>query len=206
MVLDTAINDTDKKLEAFGAAIITEAIDESRRITDELLKKQYEMVDKAEAEIAEETARRTKTRIDEIKAREGRRVAAKMTENKRALLQYREDCAAETFEQIKSRIAEFTASENYLPHLKALLQKAVGVLGYGFSATVYLREEDMHFESELMKSVSSVSLAFEAGSFTLGGLSLVCQSKGRRVDMTFDSALGDMIGHFSELSGLNIGD
>ena len=206
MVLDTAIKDTDKKLAAFSDTVLTEAIEESRRITDQLKKKQNELIARAEKEIAEETDRRVKNRVAEIKAREGRRVAGKMTENKRALLQFREDCATQTFEQAKQQIAAFTASEEYLPHLINLLQRAVGVLGYGFSATVYLREEDMRFADELIKSVTGVSLAFSAGSFSLGGLSLVCQSKGRRVDMTFDSALGDMVGHFSELAGVNIGD
>ena len=64
----------------------------------------------------------------------------------------------------------------------------------------------MRFADELMNSASGVSLAFAEGSFALGGLSLVCLSKGRRVDMTFDSALSDMVGHFSELAGLNIGN
>ncbi len=206
MVLDTAVNDTDKKLEAFTDTILAEAIEDSRRITQELREKQNQLIAKAEAEIAADTQRRIKTRIAEGKARESRRVAAKMTDNKRTILQYREDCTAEAFGEVKKRIAAFTASEDYLPHLQRLLSKAVGVLGYGFSATVYLRQEDMHFAPELMSNVVGVSLAFEQGSFTLGGLSLFCQSKGRRIDITFDSALGDMVGHFSELLGLNIGE
>lgn len=206
MVLDTEIKYTDEKLKAFSSSILNEAIAESRRITDELHRRKLEMAKRTEAQIAEDTARRTKARINEIRAGESRRVAARMTENKRALLQFREDCATKTFDEVRERIVEFTASGDYLPHLKALLQRAVNALGYGFSATVYLRSEDMRFSDELMKSVSGVSLAFSEGDFSLGGLSLVCQSRGRRVDMTFDSAMSDMVGHFSELSGLNIGD
>ena len=206
MVLDTALKDTDKKLAAFSDSIIAEANEDSKRITEALQEQRDSLIKAAEAEIAEETARRTKLRINEINAREGRRVAAQMMENKRAQLQCREDCAAEAFEVAKQRIAFFTTSSEYLPHLKWLLSRAVGVLGYGFSATVYLRGEDMQYADELMKSVSGVSLAFCEGSFKLGGLSLVCRSRGRRIDMTFDSALSDMVGHFSELSGLNIGD
>ena len=206
MPLNTAVQDTDKKLEAFGNAILGEAIEESRRITDELHKRQEEIISGAKAEISADAERYVNVRISEIQAREGRRVAARMTENKHTLLQYREDCATESFAKVSARIEAFTASEDYLPHLKTLLRQAVEALGYGFSATVYLRPEDMRFADELMNSASGVSLAFAEGSFALGGLSLVCLSKGRRVDMTFDSALSDMVGHFSELAGLNIGN
>lgn len=206
MVLDTAIKDTDVKLNAFNDSILADAEEEARKITSELHQKQNELISKAEAEISADTQRRTKIRIAEIEARESRRVAARMTDNKRALLQCREDCAAEAFGMVRAKIEAFTASEEYLPQLKSLLSQAVSVLGYGYSATVYLRPEDMRFSDALMSSVSGVSLAFCEGNFSLGGLSMVCQSKGRRIDMTFDSAMTDMLGHFSELSGMNISD
>ncbi len=200
------IQETDKKLEAFTDAIVDAAIAQSKTITDELREKQQEMIDRAEAEISAEAERYKNAKIAEIMAREGRRVNSKMTDNKHTLLQYREDCATETFSQVKEKIVRFTSSEDYLPHLKKLLQKAIDALGYGFSAEVYLRREDMHFADELLSAASGVSLAFKEGNFALGGLTVVCPSMGRRVDMSFDAALGDMVGHFSELTGLKLGE
>lgn len=200
------IQETDKKLEAFTGAIVADAIRESKAITEELHKKQNELISRAEKEISSEAERYKKNRIAEIMAREGRRVNTRMTQNKYTLLQYREDCATEAFGEVRERIKTFTASHEYLPHLKQLLQKAIDALGYGFSAEVYLRREDMRFADELLHAATGVSLDFKEGSFSLGGLSVVCPAMGRRADMTFDTALSDMLGHFSELTGLNMGE
>ncbi|MEG0777422.1 MAG: V-type ATP synthase subunit E family protein [Oscillospiraceae bacterium] len=198
--------ETSTKLDAFTNSILEKAIDESRDIALELSEKAKAIVEQAEKEIAAETKRYKNAKIVEIKAAESRRINACMTENKRTLLQFREDCAIETFKEVCLKINEFTASEEYLPHLKLLLKKALDVLGYGVTAEVFLRREDMHFADELLASTSGVSLAFSQGSFTLGGLAISCPSKGRRVDMTFDASLNDMVGHFSELTGLNTGE
>ncbi|NLH01969.1 MAG: hypothetical protein GX488_08770 [Clostridiales bacterium] len=200
------MQDTEKKLEAFTDTIIAQAIEEAHGITEELRRKQEELIKNAEAEIAEETERYQKAAVAEIKAAEEHRISAQRNKNKHAILEYREACAVETYKEVADRIKQFTASDEYLSHLKKLLKKAIDALGYGFSAEVYLREEDMHFADELLASVSGVSLAFCEGDFSLGGLRLVCPSMGKRIDMSFDTALNDMIGHFTELTGLNIGE
>lgn len=198
------IQDTDKKLEAFTDAILAKAFEDSQGIVSELTEKEQEIISKKKAEIEAEANRYAETKISEIRTREGYRVNSRMTENKRTLLQYREDCANEANDAIKAKIAEFTASEEYLPHLKELLQKAVDVFGYGFSAEVQLRPEDMKYADELASFVSGVSLTFAKGSFELGGLCLYCPSKGKQVDLTFDEALDDLMDHFAEITGLRI--
>ena len=196
----------DLKLGAFTDAIISEAIEESQNIVRELSLREKDIMQKAENDVSAEMEHYKRTRFAQIFAEESRRVSSRMTENKHTLLRYREDCAVETFKEAQDKIAAFTASEQYLPHLKALLNKGIGLMGYGFSAEILLRKEDMHFADELLESTYGVSLAFSEGDFTLGGLCLYCPSKGRRIDMTFDAALGDMVGHFAELTGLSMGE
>ena len=198
------IQDTDKKLEAFTDTIISEAVEEAHQITIDLRNKQDELIKQAEAEIAAEAERYEKVTVAAVKAAEEIRISAKQTENKRVLLEYREACAIETYKQVQQKIGEFTACAEYLPHLKKLLKKAIDTLGYGFSAEVFLRSEDMHFADELLVSSSGVSLAFFEGDFSLGGLRVVCRSKGQRIDMSFDTALNDMIGRFSELAEISM--
>lgn len=200
------MQEMDKKLKAFMDSIITDAIEESGVITRELHGRQGEMISQAEKQAAEEARQYIKHAVNEIRAREGRRINTRMTENKRKLLQYREDRATEAFDRVREKIMSFTASEEYLPHLKKLLRRAVDALGYGYPAEVYLRPGDMRFSDELMADAFGVSLAFKEGTFTLGGLTLVSQAKGRRVDMSFDTAINDMVGHFSELTGINMGE
>ncbi|NCC66685.1 MAG: hypothetical protein EOM14_00635 [Clostridia bacterium] len=198
------IQNTEKKLEEFTNAILTKAIEESQGIVRELSQKELDIISKKKTEIEADANRYAQAKISEIRARESYRVNSRITENKRTLLQYREDCANETFAAVINKIRQFTQSPEYLPHLKMLLQQAVEVFGYGFSAQVQLRPEDMRFADELAKSVSGVSLAFSEGSFSLGGLKLYCQARNKLVDMTFDESLFDIMGHFAEITGLRV--
>jgi|GEM_PF-1484201 len=200
------IKETDKKLEEFTDAIIADAIEDSKKIVLELRDKQESLIKKAEMDISAEAMRYQNVKIAEIKTRENLRVNARMTENKLKLLQYREDWANKAFVEIRNKIVEFTNSEEYLPHLKSLLKKAIDFLGYGYLVEVALRPEDIHFGDELISSVIGVSIAVSEGNFSLGGLRVVCHSKGQRVDMSFDTSLNDMVGHFSELAGLRMDD
>lgn len=194
----------NKKLEDFTDAMFAEAVEESQCIFRELNDKKNKLLAKAREKINAQADRYTDKKIKEIQAREGYRVNSRMTENKRTLLQYREDCANETNAKVRERIARFTESDAYLPHLKKLLKKAVDVFGYGFAAEVHLRPEDMHFADELAKSISGVSLVFNEGNFELGGLCLYCPAKGKQVDLTFDEALYDLMDHFAEITGIRV--
>jgi len=200
------IKDTDKKLEEFTGAIITDAIEDSKKIVLELRDKQEKLISKADTDIAAEAMRYQNVKIAEIKTKENLRINARMTGNKFTLLQYREEWANKAFVEVRDKVVEFTASEEYLPHLESLLKRAIEFLGYGHLVEISLRPEDMHFADELMSSVTGVSIAVTQGSFSLGGLRVICPSKGQRLDLSFDTSLNDMVGHFSELAGLKMDD
>lgn len=200
------LQDMDKKLTAFTGTIITDAIEEAHNLALELREKQNEIIRAAEEQIAGEADKYRKAELSSIKAAQERRISAKRNADKRALLEYRERCANETHRLVREKIAGFAASDLYLPHLKKQLKRAVDTLGYGFSVEVFLRPEDMKFADELLASATGVSLAFCEGEFSLGGLRVVCPSKGQRIDLSFDTALNDMVGHVSELGGLKMGD
>lgn len=192
----------EKKLDAFTEVMISEATEQSRAITEELRRAEAEQMAKAEARIKAEVEKYTRNRIAEITAAENHRISTCMTDGQHRLLEYREACAQEIYADIARRIAEFTSSEEYLPHLKKLLQRAISAFGYGYSAEILLRSEDMKYSSELVGSVSGVSLTVSEGSFVLGGLCLNCPARGKRADLTFDSALADMKGHVSDYTGI----
>ncbi len=195
---------TEKKLQNFVDSIM----DESRRESENLIKDFEQRRDRELAvikrDLEAETASYYEHKSLEIKTRESTRISARAAENKRQLLQFREDCARSVFAQVRKKITSFTDSEDYPPHLGKLLRKAVSQLGYGFAAEVHLRREDMKYADYLLTQVSGVSLGFKEGTFLLGGLRLVCPARGRRIDLSFDSALSDLVGHFSELTGMQV--
>lgn len=198
------MQETDKKLEAFTDTIIAQATDEANAITAELREKQEELVKKAEQDIAAETDRNTKAAIAEIKAEQERRITAQRNQNKHAMLEFREQCATETYHAVLKKIGEYTSSNEYLPHLKQQLKTAVAALGENADAKVFLRTEDLRFADELLTTVPGAHLAFSEGDFVLGGLRVFSPAKGQRIDMSFDTALAEMVGHITELTGMDV--
>jgi vacuolar-type H+-ATPase subunit E/Vma4 len=195
---------SDAKLQRFVDSIIDESSADAQEILKELEEKREEKLTKIRASLDTEVAQYYERRSTEIKARERARVSAKTANDKHELLELREKCAVSAFAETRKKIAEFTASEQYPEHLAALLNKAISALGYGFAAEVRLRPEDMKYTDFLLGSVSGVSLGFSEGNFMLGGLQLICQARGLRIDLSFDSAMTDLVGHFSELTGMQV--
>lgn len=196
----------EKKLEAFTNTIISEAIEDAHTITLALQSRQAEIIEKAEKGIAEEAKRYQRAAIAELKAEQERRISAKLGTNKFTLLEFREACTQEIYEQVERKVIEFTDSPAYLPHLKHLLKTALATLGTAAEAEIYLRAKDIQFQEELAAVVPEARLRFFEDGFSLGGLLVVSPSKARRIDMSFDTALADMVGHVSELAGLKMGE
>ncbi len=198
----TEINDA--KLKSFVDSIMAESRHESEGILADLKRRRDKDLAVIRRELDAEVSEYYERRSLEIKARESTRVSARAAENKRQLLQFREDCAKNVFSEVQKKIEAFTHSSDYPEHLGKLLRKAVEQLGYGFAADVHLRREDMQYSDYLLTQVSGVSLAFREGTFTMGGLRLTCPARGRRIDLSFDSAMSDLVGHFSELTGMQV--
>lgn len=198
----TEINDA--KLKSFVESIMEESRTESETLLEQLEQRRTADIAAIRRELETEAAEYYERRSVEIRSRESTRISARAAENKRQLLQFREDCAKNVFNEVRKKIAAFTQSGEYPEHLGTLLRKAVDQLGYGFAAEVRLRREDMKHADYLLTQVSGVSLGFREDSFELGGLRLVCPARGRRIDLSFDSALSDLVGHFSELTGMQM--
>lgn len=194
----------DAKLKGFVESIMQESRAESEALLEQLERRRLADLAAIRRELEAEAAEYYERRSVEIRSRESTRISARAAENKRQLLQFREDCAKNVFNEVRKRIAEFTQSGEYPAHLGVLLRKAVAQLGYGFAAEVRLRREDMKHADYLLTQASGVSLGFREDSFELGGLRLVCPARGRRIDLSFDSALSDLVGHFSELTGMQM--
>lgn len=193
-----------KKLEIFKDSILGEAYAKAQRIRNNLEAMRSKILAEAAESIQRESNRRYETRCAEITARETRRVSVRISNNHHTLLQYREDCANEVFDMASQRIRAFASSPEYPQHLSRLLQQAVQELSSTGLFRIYLRPEDFQYQDILKKAVPSVSLEFEEGAFYLGGLHVYCPSRRLRIDLSFDTAMSDLVGHFSEISGMHL--
>jgi len=196
--------DLEQKLDIFREAVLNKSSAEAAGIRESLEVRHREDIKRIGYQLREQSDRYEQAKKSDISIREARRVSFHRNHNKHVLLQYREDCAKEVFAMARERVEEYVRSDEYPLHLAELLKKAIMQLGYGFEAEVYLRPEDMALEQTLTSAATGAMLSFYEGVFTLGGIRLVCPSRGLRIDMSFDSAFTDLIGHFSELSGMHL--
>ena len=193
-----------RKLNKFVNSVLSATTQEAAQIDEDLRRRHADALYAYEVQLRAEIRRYTEARRAEISTREARRISAAKNENHHTLLQLREDYAKEVFAAVREKIEAFTQSPEYARHMASLLGRAIDQLGYGFAADVYLRPEDMHLVQYLRGSTTGVSLSFEEAGFALGGLRLVCPARGLRLDLSFDTAIEDRIGHFSELSGITV--
>lgn len=141
-----------------------------------------------------------------IRAEAGREVSQHLMEGKRKIYLRRKQIGQEVFDQVRARIAQYTASPEYPKHLEELLAAAMRQLPGAKWVSLRLRREDLPLLERLAQSIAPVEVDCQEGSFSLGGLALRCPELGLRVDCSFDNRLEELVSHFAESFGLSVSD
>ena len=198
--------DMNQKLDRFTAKILAEAADESKRALAEVKRRRELRFQEAEDAALKEAYEYIHGEVARIQSEAGRGVSRHMLENKRALYLRRTEMAQEVFALVRAKIAAFTRPPAYGQRLTALLAEALEQLSGAEEVLVTLRGDDLSFREALAASAPQIRLTFREGDFRLGGLIAESPDLGLRVDSSFDSAAGELSGHFAELFGLSLSD
>ena len=192
------------KLKAFTSAVTAAAQERAAKINAETEQLEREAMEAYSADLAAAAAKRRASALADAKVRENKRIVAEGLAAKRSLLQVREDCADDVFAEVRRRVLELPEQPEYGNTLKEQLWRALDAVPGARSARVLLRREDMRFAQSLNAASPGVRLSFEEGGFSLGGLVFECAEKGRKIDLSFDAALEDLEGRFSEITGFSL--
>ncbi len=198
--------DTNDKLTRFRQIILEDAKQDRKTLLRQVTAERKSRLQAAEANLKRSTDDHVQAMSNRIYAETGRQVSRKMLADKREVASRREEMARELFAQVREMIAEFTETEDYLSHLKALYREAFEALGNPYDGVILLRPSDMKYARELAAVLPGRHVTFQEGSFTLGGLIVDCHSRLQRADQSYDTALGDLDGHFAEMFGLSLAD
>ena len=198
--------DLNEKLNIFQQIILSDAARERDALLSEVEQARQAKLSAAEAELRRETEARVQAQASAISGQMGQKISKQLLQDKRIIATRREEMSREVFSLVRQRILDFTQTEEYLPHLKKLYREAFEALGNPYDGVILLREADMQYAKELSTVLPGRHVTFQAGSFTLGGLIVDCHSKLLRADQSYDTALGDLDGHFAELFGLSLAD
>lgn len=198
--------DMNQKLDRFTARILAEAAAESKQALEAVKRRREQRLRQAEDDVLKEAYDYIHSGVASIQAEAGRDVSRRLLENKRAVALRRDEMAKEVFALVRAKIAAFTRTDAYPRRLAALLDEALEALAGAKEVRVTLRPQDMPFREALARSSALVHLVFQEGSFRMGGLIAEAPELGLRVDASFDSAAGELSGHFAELFGLSLAD
>lgn len=196
----------NNSFDRFTQIVFDDASDERSRILEEVNARRDQALQ--EAEDAERAKMRQAIQDESVRveAESGREISRHMLESKRRIATRREAMADEVFGAVREKLMAYHSTPDYRENLKKLYCKAFETLGNPYDAVIYLRKEDLDMDSELARLLPGRHVEFQEGSFALGGLIMDCQSKMQRVDLTYDTALSELDGHFAELFGLRLSD
>ena len=128
--------------------------------------------------------------------------AKKDYELRTSLFTKRTEITDEVFKKAYDKLYEFAASEEYADFLKSSLEEASRIL-VDERCTVYIRDKDLSFK-KLISEQLAVSEIKTDKSIKLGGIKVICETKGIELDDTLDTRLSDQRGWFIENSGLKV--
>lgn len=121
-----------------------------------------------------------------------RRLAQNSFQFHTAILRQRTRHLSQLFSDLQKRVADFSASADYLPWLKNLLVAVQPTA----QTTILLRKSDLQYVSELQK-VCPTDCRFAADeSITLGGCMVLSADGKRCMNHTLDDALAEQIRNF----------
>lgn len=192
------------KLEYLTQAILDESRTETERILDEVRQKREAARDASKAALKLEIAQYKKNVLTAMRHNQSRRITLCMAENRRELFKLRDEYSKKVFELLHEKISAFTETPEYLEKLKEYLRRALCEVGDCRAPIVLLRKADMKYEDELKAYAPGYALSFEESAFELGGLMVSCHANNISIDMTYDTEIKDLGGHFAEMFGLEL--
>lgn len=194
--------EANQKLQQFMDAV-------SRSTDAEIARAEREAEQKAKQYLLDAEAR-CKADFDRTLAAAKSRITAKYQkqmsqvgyQGKTAFLSRRQSLLMQLFGELREKLTAFTASEDYLPWLKKLLNTHQPEAG----AAVLLREADMKLQSEL-ESAAGADVTFRADpAILLGGLSILSADGRRCENHTLDEAYAAQLRNFYRNHKIGGGD
>ncbi len=196
----------NNSFERFTQIVFDDASRERTQILEDIETRRSQCLREAEDAARAKMRQTILEESGRIVAESGRKVSRHMLESKRRVATRREAMADEVFAGVREKLSAFHDTPEYRGKLKQLYCKAFEALGNPYDAVIYLRKEDLSMDSELARLLPGRHVEFLEGNIALGGLIMDCHSKMLRVDLSYDTALGELDGHFAELFGLRLSD
>ncbi|MBR6923516.1 MAG: V-type ATP synthase subunit E, partial [Oscillospiraceae bacterium] len=177
----------DNNLRQFIDAVNSEVDSKIELIEKEAEEKCTELLETAENEALNEAYRKIRSCVTEEKQLNKMTVSKAEQEARIKVLTYREGLVGKIFDSVDDKLADFTQSDSYVSFLEGLLDGEK----IDSDTVIYLREEDMKYESALRRKAGN-ECSFEADpEIIYGGLSVYDRKSSVLINKTLDNMLDE---------------
>ncbi len=190
------------KLEKLRQQIENAAVAEAKRITDNAEKQAKSIIDEELERAKKEENTVTLAKTSKLENDERKRVSESRYAADRKVLLHRNAVVDGLFDDIKTELAEFTASDKYKKHLEKCAEKADSEQKLGDGVLAYCRKRDME-AAESVLAKYGIKPEFDR-NILLGGLLFKYPDKGIFIDLTLDSVFESEREAFSSRSEMQL--
>ena len=192
-----------EKLNSFVSAMLTEAQSEADEILRKAEAEEKTALDEYEAALAAKSAEQKTARAAAAALQSAKRLASARLKCRRELLEERERCAALVYDAVRARLETYPAAPGYGEALVKLARAGAESIPGSGPLTVSLRAQDLQY-APMVTAALGGETAVLTGTFRLGGVILARPDAHRRADLSYDSALADLQGRFSDITGFDV--
>lgn len=202
------INSNQEKLDKFNVAIQHYALEQQKRIQEEVEAFQKKELEQAEDEVLQEAYGMIQKEMAEMRNRISREMAQRENEERKKLLKKRQSISEDVFRRVADRLLQFAKTEEYPLLLEKYAREAGQMLishkAENCSCEILVRQEDLPFANRLQSALGLTATVRAEDSIQLGGLRVLCPEKKLEADSTLDTLLEEQKGWFEEMSGLSV--
>lgn len=194
---------TNKKTEAFLAAIKNLAVQECKKIDDETDALREERLKTLQADARKRYKSYMEYEISRIRAQANREVSDCAAAARKTLAEQRSALSDAVFCDARREIAAFTETDAYRDLLLQSAREMAAVFPEG-ETELFVREADLAFAEALTAAFGRACRVTACGDITLGGLRAENAAQGCLADDTLDTRLAQQKNRFLEESGLSV--
>lgn len=192
------------RLERFSKAVYNEVNERIEQILSEAQASRKEILEKTNDASLGEAYDTIQSDMKKIVDKYAKKVSLSELDTKKGVLLHREKLATQVFDNVRSRISDFTKSDEYKDYLVNTLSQELSKTDKNHSLTVYLSKEDMKYENELSELLQKRGKVDKSFAVKLGGFILEDNDSSTLVDCTFDQGLVDAREEFNRNSALRL--
>ncbi len=192
------------KIDSILSAIRQEAAQQQKSIEAQTQQRITAELNRAEAELLEETYQMIKQRSAAIREESGRKISLEEQNARRQLFRQRADILNEVFQEAAGRLRAFAASQDY-PAFLEKSARTMAEMAKEAPVVLFAHPEQLDLVQPLTRLFASAEVQGDE-AITIGGLRAECADLHQRMDDTLDGRLAAQKEWFMLHSGLTVGE